>query len=217
MQEQRDSLRRHGVMLVVSGPSGAGKSTVCRQVLDAHPEVHFSVSCTTRPPRTGEVHGREYFFLAQDEFRRRAAAGEFIEHAEVHGHLYGTLRSEVERFACQGQDVLLDIDVQGARQVRERTRGADLARCLVSVFFAPPSLAELERRLRGRGTESEETVNRRLRNAATEIEAWREYDYLVINDTVDAARQRLAAILVAAQCAAGRVVGVPPGFAAPGQ
>ena len=206
---------RHGSILVVSGPSGAGKSTVCRRLLAAEPEVHFSVSCTTREPRAGERHGREYYFLALAEFQRRAAAGDFLEHAEVHGHLYGTLREEVERFVLQGQDVLLDIDVQGARQVRERVTASRLSQCLVSVFFAPPSFADLEQRLRGRGTDSEATIQCRLTNAARELEAWREYDYMVINDTVAEAATRLAAILASARCATRRIATVAPGFYAP--
>ncbi len=194
-------MQRLGVALVVSGPSGAGKSTVCRQVLADEPQLHFSVSCTTRPPRPGERDGVEYFFLDRAEFERRITADALLEHAEVHGNYYGTLRSEVEPFLARGEDVLLDIDVQGARQVRQRSANSVTGSGIVFAFIAPPSLAELERRLRGRGTETEEVIQRRLRNAREELPHWREYDYLVINDQVTLAVARLHAILEAARCA----------------
>ncbi len=194
------SMNRIGTALVISGPSGAGKSTVCAQVLTAWPDLRFSVSCTTRTPRPGEVNGKDYHFLARAEYDRLITAGEFLEHAEVHGNGYGTLRREVEPFLERGGDVLLDIDVQGARQVRQRIAGTPLAGHTVFTFLAPPSLAVLEQRLRGRGTDAEEVIRRRLENARCELAAWREYEYLVINDQVTDAAADLLAILRAGHC-----------------
>ena len=200
---------RRGVALVVSGPSGAGKSTVCRLVLAGRPAMRFSVSCTTRAPRAGETDGVDYHFLGRPEFEAKIAAGEFLEHAEVHGNFYGTLRAEVEPFLHRGGDVLLDIDVQGARQVRRNADAGGVGGQYAFVFLAPPSLAELERRLRGRQTDAEEVILRRLANARREIAAWREYDYLVINDTVGRAAGEMTAILDARRCAAGAWIGDP--------
>ena len=201
----RETYTKWGVALVVSGPSGAGKSTVCRGLRAQWPDLHFSVSCTTRTPRPGETNGVEYTFLSPDEFRTRIAQGAFLEHAEVHGNYYGTPRSEVEPFVEAGADVLLDIDVQGARQVRESVQRNGLADRVLFAFLAPPSLAELETRLRGRGTESEDVIQRRLANARREMDAWGEYDYLVVNDEVELAVARLLAILTAGHCAVRNV------------
>jgi len=196
-----------GVPLVVSGPSGAGKSTVCRELLALEPLLHFSVSCTTRPPRPGEADGAAYYFISRAQFEARLAEDGFLEHAEVHGNYYGTPRSEVAPHIAAGRDVLLDVDVQGARNLRTRLAPATFGPP-VFVFIAPPSLAELERRLRGRGTESEDTLQRRLGNARRELAAWREYDCLVVNDTVADAVARLRAILLAARCATPRQAAV---------
>ena len=201
---------RYGTALIVTGPSGAGKTTVCRRLLERVPELHFSVSCTTRPRRDGEQDGRDYHFLDRTEFEERVAAGDFLEYAQVHGEFYGTLRSEVERSVAGGQDVLLDIDVQGARQVRQNVADSWLQHGAVHVFFGPPSVAELERRLRGRGTDSEDVIQRRLANARDELQAWREFDYVVINDDVDAAAERLGAILAAPRHALPRCPDLPP-------
>ena len=190
-----------GVAVVFSGPSGVGKSTVCRHLTGLLPEFHFSVSCTTRAPRPGETDGRDYSFLSREEFLARQAAGEFLEYAEVHGNFYGTLRRELEPRVLAGHDVILDIDVQGARLARQALAGKpDLAAALLLVFLAPPSLAELERRLRGRKTETEDAIQRRLANAAREMAAWREYDYVIVNDEAPAAAEKLAAIVRAAHC-----------------
>ena len=201
MSEGKDnpSPRRRGVALVISGPSGAGKSTVCGQLLVVEPGIHFSISCTTRLPRQGETDGVQYYFLSRAEFERRIAADAFLEHADVHGNYYGTLRSEVEPFLERGQDVLLDIDVQGAAQLRRRAGYGLTGHNAVYVFMAPPSLAELERRLRGRGTDSEEVIQRRLLNARREMAASGEYDQVVVNDQVPLAVARLEAILEAAR------------------
>ena len=190
-----------GVAVVFSGPSGVGKSTVCRHLTGLLPEFHFSVSCTTRAPRPGETDGREYYFLSREEFLARQAAGEFLEYAEVHGNYYGTLRRELEPRILAGGDVILDIDVQGARLARQALAGKpDLAAALLLVFLAPPSMAELERRLRGRQTETEDAIRHRLANAAREMAAWREYDYVIVNDEAPMAAEKLAAIVRAAHC-----------------
>ena len=146
----------------------------------------------------------QYHFLSPADFERRVAAREFLEHAEVHGNRYGTLRREVETYVCRGHDVLLDIDVQGARQIRAGAGGSELDRCVEYVFLGPPSFAEMERRLRARGTDSDEAIRRRLRNARRELPAWREYEHLVINDVLQTAVDDVLAILRAAACETGR-------------
>ena len=180
-----------GQLFVVSAPSGAGKTTVLKVVLATLPAIGFSVSHTTRPPRPGELEGRDYFFVSPDEFIRRRQQGDFLEWAEVHGNLYGTSRQAVTDRLAQGQDCVLDIDVQGARQLREHR---DLNP--VFVFIAPPSLAELERRLVGRQTESAATLALRLANARTELAALGLYDYVIVNDEVSQAQALLAALIL---------------------
>ncbi len=199
------TVHRYGTMMVLSGPSGAGKSTACAQLLARHPGLDFSVSCTTRSPRPSEVDGVHYRFVTCDQFQERLMADAFLEHAQVHGSYYGTLRPELETRLAQGGDVLLDIDVQGARQIRQRIHGSFLADCAVFVFFAPPTYRDLEARLRGRGSESEEAISQRLRNAREELRTWPEYDYLVVNDQVEFAVDLLEAILESAAGAVRRV------------
>lgn len=183
-----------GLLIVVSGPSAAGKGTVCRELLNCQPDLVFSVSATTRPPRPGEEDGKNYYFISREEFERMVAAGEMLEWAEVYGNFYGTPRKAVVEWLEQGRDVLLEIDIQGARQVRRQfPRG-------VFIFLMPPSLAELERRIRERGTETEEAVRRRLASAAAEIAACREYDYVVVNDRVEDAVAKIRAIITAEKC-----------------
>ncbi len=164
-----------GRLVVISGPTASGKSTLWRRLVEL-PRVAFSVSATTRAPREGEVDGRDYHFLDEQDFRRRIDAGEFLEHAEVHGRRYGTLRAEVERALDAGDDLLLEIDVQGARQLR----GCGLPQ--VSLFVMPPSEDVLRRRLRGRGTESEEQMERRLAIIHEEMKQAEDYDHVVVND-----------------------------------
>ena len=194
----------NGIVLVLSGPSGVGKTTVYRQLMAQCPEIRFSVSCTTRAPRAGEVDGQDYHFLGRDDFLRRAERAEFLEHAEVHGNLYGTLRAEVEDEVKAGRDVLLDIDIQGARLVRKSAAGTPVADALVFVFVGPPSLPVIEQRLRGRGSDAEEVIQRRLDNAKSELGAWCEYDYLVVNDRLEDAVAELAAVRTAARCSTSR-------------
>ncbi|GAB4341047.1 MAG: guanylate kinase [Desulfobulbaceae bacterium] len=194
-----------GILFVLSAPSGGGKSTVLKQVMDTTPGLVFSVSHTTRPPRPGEEEGRDYHFVSPETFRsiRDREPFGFLEWAEVHGNLYGTSREAVEKRLSAGLDVILDIDVQGALQVME---AADP----VTVFITPPSLAELERRLRGRGTESEEDLGLRLENARKELAWCDRYQYLVVNDRLEEAVESLRAIIIAERCRRRRMVDGSP-------
>ncbi len=186
---------RSGILFVLSAPSGAGKSTL-RENLRPKDDFIYSVSCTTRTPRAGEEHGVDYHFLSREEFEQRAAGGEFLETAEVHGQLYGTLRELVVRHLRAGIDVLVDIDVQGAAAIREN-QDPEIRAALADVFIMPPSLAELQRRLLKRGTETVEQIERRLANAGPEMERWREYRYTVISGTMEEDLQKFRAIMKA--------------------
>lgn len=197
------------ILLVLSAPSGGGKTTVCEQLLAHVPGLKRAITCTTRPPRPGEQDGVHYHFLDPDTFRRRVQAGEFLEHATVHGQHYGTLTAEVLEPLRQGRDVLLNIDVQGAATVRNRAaREPELGRALVTVFLAPPSMAELERRLNRRGTDSAEVIAARLAAARRELAQAGEFDYLVVSETISEDFRRLRLILEAEHlrtCHVGRV------------
>jgi len=175
--------------IVLSAPSGAGKTTIAKRLLAERPDVGYSVSCTTRAPREGEVDGADYHFLAMDEFQRRRAAGEFAESAEVHGRAYGTLRSEVERVLKAGRHVMMDIDVQGAAQFSRAFPQSAL------VFIIPPSIDVLVERLQRRGSEDRESLLTRLRNAQTELHEIGRYHYVVENDDLDRAVARVSAII----------------------
>ena len=186
----------HGVALFVSGPSGAGKTTVCDKLLRKNKNLHFSISCTTRKPRKNETDGEDYYFISVEDFKKRVENDEFLEYAEVHDFYYGTLKSEVTDMIEAGKDVLVDIDVQGMRQVRKSLEiNETLRECSTFIFIAPPSFTECEKRLRSRGTENEEVISRRMLNARKELKAWAEYEYLVINDDVDSAVKRLESII----------------------
>jgi guanylate kinase len=195
------------VLLLVTAPSGVGKTTVGSGLLASVPGLVRAITCTTRAPRTGERDGVDYHFLAPADFAARLEAGEFLEHAEVYGNRYGTLRSEVLRRLDEGSDVLLTVDVQGAETIRNRARsGSDerLGRSLVSVFIMPSSLAELERRLRGRGQDTEEVVARRLGVARSEMEAWPHLDYVVVSGTREADLAAMQGILAVERLRSGR-------------
>jgi guanylate kinase len=178
-----------GTLFVVAAPSGAGKSTLVNALLEREPGISLSISHTTRPPRPGETYGRHYYFVERAEFERQIADGVFLEHAEVHGNLYGTSHTTVQDLLAQGRDVLLEIDWQGAQQIR-----ASKPDC-VSVFILPPSRAELERRLRGRGSDAPEVIDRRLRNSRGEIAHAHEFDFILVNDVFETALAGLQAIV----------------------
>lgn len=172
---------RTGILLLVSGPSGSGKTTLCRRLADEK-EAHYSISCTTRPPREGEVDGKDYHFLSKDDFESRIAAGEFLEHAEVHENYYGTLKTEVLDHLAAGTDVVMDIDVQGADQVRS-CPDSRIKKAMIDLFVMPPSEEELRARLTGRGTDAEEVITLRMKNALEEMKHWPEYSYRIISAT----------------------------------
>ena len=176
-------------LLVLSSPSGGGKTTIARRLLDTRGDVGYSVSATTRAPRPDEMEGRDYHFLSRGEFERRVEGGEFLEHAAYGGNLYGTLRAEIERIFSAGRHAVLDIEVEGARQIRQGLPGS------VHVFVLPPSGAELVRRLEGRNTEDPAAVRRRLERAAEELAAVPEYDYAIVNDNLAHAVAQVSAIL----------------------
>ncbi len=183
---------RRGILFVLSAPSGAGKSTLVA-ALRQTPDFVYSVSCTTREPRAGEIEGEDYVFLSREEFTRRIAAGDFVEHARVHDHDYGTLRETVLQNIETGIDVLIDIDIQGARQIREE--GSAIRDSLADIFIMPPSLEELRRRLIKRGTETLAQIELRLGNAATEMEAWRHYRYTIVSGSIEEDLQKFRAIM----------------------
>jgi guanylate kinase len=190
---------RRGTLFVVSAPSGAGKTTLCRETRLRVPELAYSVSTTTRPPRPGEQDGVDFWFVSPEEFDRLRRQGEFAEWAEVHGNLYGTRASTLEAALSRGQDVLLDIDTQGAAQLRRRYPEA------VLVFIVAPSLRELEQRLRERASDAEAEIARRLARARQEIALWRTYDYLVVNRDVKEAVDQLTAIIIAERARTSRL------------
>lgn len=189
-----------GDLFVISAPSGAGKSTLCHRLMEETPGVAFSVSHTTRAPRRGEVDGVDYHFVSREEFMAMVEQGDFLEWAEVHNNCYGTSRSAVMAMLENGKDVLLDIDVQGAMQVR------DIFPESVLVFILPPSLEVLEQRLRNRGTDSEETIRLRMENARGELASVREYHFLIVNDDLIRAAGDLQSIVLARRCRTRRVL-----------
>ena len=180
---------RRGRLFVVAAPSGAGKTSLVRALMKREPSLRFSISYTTRSQRPTETHGRDYFFVSKDEFAAMVGRGEFLEHARVFDNFYGTALGQVEASLASGQDLILEIDWQGAQQIRRA-----LPECR-SIFILPPSRQELERRLRGRGTDAEEVIQRRLQDAATDMTHWQEFDYVVVNDDFERALGDLHAIV----------------------
>ena len=187
-----------GLLIVVSGASGTGKGTVCKKILADLPEVAYSVSATTRTPRPGEADGREYYFLSVDEFKAWIEDGKFLEYANVYGNFYGTPLNKIEERLNRGEDILLEIDVQGALNVKKECPDG------IYIFLLPPSLEELKSRIEGRGTETAESLTRRLKNAVAEIKVGLEYDYVVVNDTIDNAAAQIKTIIAAERCKVAR-------------
>jgi guanylate kinase len=186
---------RHGILFVISAPSGAGKTTLV-EALRKTPNLFYSVSCTTRAPRSGEIDGEHYQFLSNADFLARLEAGDFLEHAEVHGDYYGTLREPVLTNLKNGTDVLIDIDTQGAATIRN-CDNPTIRQSLADVFIMPPNLGELRRRLHKRSTETEEQINRRLETAAREMELWRDYRYTIISGSVQEDLEKFREIMAA--------------------
>jgi guanylate kinase len=184
---------RRGILIILSSPSGAGKSTLSRRLLELDPDVQFSISATTRPPRPGEQEGRDYFFRSRREFEAMVTAGEMLEHAEVFGNLYGTPRAPVEAAIAGGHDVLFDVDWQGGQQIRN----SSLRDAVVSIFILPPSMAELESRLRARGQDAPEVVAERMAQSVGEISHWAEYDYVLVNANLARCEDELKAVIAA--------------------
>jgi len=201
--EADDALARRGLMLIMSSPSGAGKTTISRMLLERDGHIRMSVSCTTRPPRPGEVDGQDYHFISQAQFDRMVENEEFLEWAVVFGHSYGTPKAQVKAGIKEGLDYLFDIDWQGTQQLYQK-----LERDVVRVFLLPPSIDELRRRLTGRGTDSTEVIAARMERARSEISHWDGYDYVVVNDDIEACFAKVQQILAAERMRRARQTGL---------
>ncbi|MCV6824356.1 MULTISPECIES: guanylate kinase [Halocynthiibacter] len=195
---------RRGILIILSSPSGAGKSTLAKRLMAWDPSIQFSVSATTRKPREGEEHGREYYFHTREEFQEMVENDEMLEHAEVFGNFYGSPKKKVVEALDAGHDVLFDIDWQGGQQIRNSMQGDDV----VSVFVLPPSIAELERRLRGRNQDSDEIIEGRMSRSRDEISHWAEYDFVLVNEDVDQAEAEVKAIVMAERLRRSRQTGL---------
>ena len=198
------AIQRRGLLIILSSPSGAGKSTLAKRLMAWDPTLSFSVSATTRNPRPGETDGVEYFFKTKPEFEAMVDAGDMLEHAEVFGNYYGTPKGPVETAMMAGRDTIFDIDWQGGQQIRRSA----LANDVVSIFILPPSIADLESRLRGRAQDSDEVIANRMAQSRDEISHWAEYDYVIVNRDVDAAEAELKTILMAERSRANRQPGL---------
>jgi guanylate kinase len=187
------------LVVIISAPSGSGKSTLVKRLMESDPLLDFSTSVTTRPPRAGEIDGESYRFLTEEEFLNLRDRGELLEWAEVFGNYYGTARSVLEMARQRGHDLILDIDVQGAGQLREKLPGA------VTVFILPPSRKELEARLRNRSSDPDEVIERRLKDASREVRNYKQYDYILVNDKLETSFEKLRGILLAERCRKHRV------------
>ncbi|HEY8900767.1 MAG TPA: guanylate kinase [Chthoniobacterales bacterium] len=207
MSNSSPEFSRTGILFVLSAPSGAGKTTLTTS-LRHKPDFVYAVSCTTRAPRAGEVHGEDYFFLTEEDFKARVAAGEFLEHAEVHGRYYGTLKQTVIEHLSAGVDVLIDIDTQGAVNIRA-CDDPFIQAALADVFIMPPSLEELRRRLKKRGTETDEQIEVRIRNAATEMKSWRDYRYTLISGSMEEDIEKFRAVMRAERYLSRRLIHHP--------
>jgi guanylate kinase len=203
MSQDDSTIHRRGLMLVLSSPSGAGKTSIARALLQRDSQIAMSVSATTRPPRPGEIDGKDYHFVAVEQFQSMVSAGKFLEHARVFDNFYGTPREPVEREMGLGRDVLFDIDWQGTQQMAQNARDD-----LVSVFVLPPSVEELERRLRGRAQDPEEVVRKRMAKAADEMSHWPEYDYVIVNRELEESIAEVRAILAAERLKRFRQIGL---------
>ena len=197
--------RRRGLLIVLSSPSGAGKTTISRMVMESDPEVTMSVSATTRPIRPGETDDVDYHFVDDAEFERMIAAGDFVEWAPVFGHRYGTPKNPVKAALRGGRDILFDIDWQGTQQLQ-----AAMGEDLVTIFILPPSMAELERRLRARGTDAEDVIQDRMARAASEISHWPEYEYVLVNHDMDECLDQVRSIVAAERLKRQRQIGLVP-------
>ena len=186
---------RRGLLIILSSPSGAGKSTLARRLRSWDETIRFSVSSTTRPPRPGEIDGRDYHFLSEQAFKSMVADNDMLEHAHVFGNFYGSPRAAVQEAIDAGQDVLFDIDWQGAQQIRNSALGQHT----LSIFLLPPSITELHRRLRERGQDSDEVIAKRMQKSWDEISHWDAYDFVLVNDDLDATEEKLRAILTASR------------------
>lgn len=197
-------LCKRPLCIVMSAPSGAGKTTLCERLLEEfHDTMIYSISCTTRPSRKSEIDGRDYVFLTESEFKRRVEAGDFLEYADVHGYWYGTLRKNVEKALSDGLDVLMDIDIQGAKSVRNiisKSQGSILQKTFMDVFIMPPDMDELKKRIEHRKEDSGKVIRHRLKDAEQEMLCWKDYQYLIVNDDRDKAYDQLRSVIIAEHC-----------------
>jgi len=199
MQMSSIRMKKTGLLFVVAAPSGAGKTTLCKRLLDQFEDMKMSVSYTTRPPREGEVNDIDYTFVSERKFRGMIKRGEFAEWAVVHGYMYGTSLKRLRKLSREGYDIILDIDVRGAMQIKNNYKNA------IYIFILPPSISELRKRLISRGTDTDDVIEKRIKNAIEEISHYREYDYVIINDDLEKAYRELESIVIASRLRASGI------------